>query len=128
MSKARIIGAGSAGSTNYHCNVNLDTAGGTKKQGFPFLLNGTTYNKRHIGIKAVGNKRDYIFIMNQLGGIGHKWYPQDSIHGKSYLYVSPVFPSRHLVPTTPPSKHLGRYWSGRPSNINYKGQRPGPFS
>jgi hypothetical protein len=36
MSKARVIGAGSAGSTIYGCNVNLNTAGGTKKQGLPF--------------------------------------------------------------------------------------------
>ena len=32
MSKSRIIGAGCAGSTIYNCNVNLNTAGGTKKQ------------------------------------------------------------------------------------------------
>lgn len=35
MSKARIIGAGNAGSLIYNTNVNLDTAGGTKKQGYP---------------------------------------------------------------------------------------------
>ena len=36
MSKARVIGACSAGSTIYNCNVNLNTAGGNKKQGLPF--------------------------------------------------------------------------------------------
>jgi hypothetical protein len=37
MSKARVIGACSAGSTIYHCNVNINTAGGNKKQGLPLL-------------------------------------------------------------------------------------------
>ena len=131
MSKARIIGAGSAGSTIYHCNVNLDTAGGTKKQGFPFLLNAPTYNKRWVSVKAVGGNRNTIFNINQLaGGVGHnKWYPQDGIHRKQpYTYVPATYRQGSNAPTIPPSKHLGRYWSGRPINLNYKGQRPTTLS
>jgi hypothetical protein len=130
MSKARIIGAGSAGSTIYHCNVNLDTAGGTKKQGLPYLLTGQTYNKRWVSVKAVGNNRDTIFTINQLGGIGRvEWYPQDGVRNRPpYKYVPAAYPKNSNAPTTPPSKHLGRNWNGRPINLNYKGQRPAVLS
>ena len=71
MSRSRIIGAGSAGSTIYHCNVNLNTAGGTKKQGLPFSIGNATIVHRPINIKAYGTRRDMIFTINQIGGIGH---------------------------------------------------------
>ena len=45
MSKSRIMGAGTAGSTIHNCNVNLNTAGGSKKQGFPFTLGSPTINR-----------------------------------------------------------------------------------
>ena len=80
MSKTRVMGAGSAGSTIHHCNVNLNTAGGNKKQGLPFLLDRRTFQHKTVKIKATGDKRDYIFTMNQIGGIGRvKWYPHDGI-------------------------------------------------
>ena len=71
MSKSRIIGAGTAGSTIYHCNVNLNTAGGTKKQGLPFSISDSNLCHRPIKIKAYGTHRDVIFTLNQVGGIGH---------------------------------------------------------
>lgn len=71
MSKSRIIGAGIAGSTIHHCNVNLNIAGGTKKQGLPFSPNEPVLNKRAIKIKANGVNRNMIFTINQVGGIGH---------------------------------------------------------
>lgn len=82
MSKSRIIGAGNAGSTIYNCNVNLNTAGGSKKQGFPFSLDTPTINRHAIRLKATGDKRNFIFTMNQLtGGVGHtKYFRQDGIH------------------------------------------------
>ncbi len=125
MSKARIIGAGSAGSTIYHCNVNLNTAGGTKKQGFSYLLNAPTYNKRRVALKAVGSNRNTIFNMNQLtGGVGHKLFRKDGIHEMgSFTYVPATYPKNSNEPTTPPSKNLGRYWSGRPTNLNRKGEK-----
>jgi len=88
MSKARVIGACSAGSTIYHCNVNLNTAGGNKKQGLPFLLDRRTFQHRAVKIKATGNKRDYIFTMNQLGGVGRvEWYPRHGIRPReTYQY------------------------------------------
>jgi hypothetical protein len=97
MSKARVIGAGSAGSTIYHCNVNLNTAGGNKKQGLPFQLDRRTFQNRDVKIKATGDKRDYIFTMNQIGGIGRiGWYPRDGIH-----YLDPYqYGSKPTIPTT----------------------------
>lgn len=125
MSKARIIGAGSAGSTIYHCNVNLNTAGGTKKQGVPFSLNTPTINKHRIALKAVGCERNTIFNMNQLtGGVGHKWFRKDGIHEKgSFTYVPATYPRGSNAPTIPPSKNLGRYWNGTPLNRNSKGEK-----
>ena len=80
MSKARVIGACSAGSTIYHCNVNLNTAGGTKKQGLPFQLDRRTFQHRAVKRIATGDKRDYIFTLNQIGGVGRVgWYPRDGI-------------------------------------------------
>lgn len=68
MSKARIIGAGSAGSLIYNTNVNLNTAGGPKKQGLPFRIGATTYNIPEIKRRATGPSRDFIFTLNQVGG------------------------------------------------------------
>lgn len=68
MSKARIIGAGSAGSLAYNTNVNLNTAGGTKKQGFPFTLGSSRYNLHQVKIHATGASKNVIFTLNQVGG------------------------------------------------------------
>jgi hypothetical protein len=70
MSKSRIIGAGNAGSTIYNCNVNLNTAGGSKKQGLPFSVDTPIINYHAIK-RAIGNNRNVIFTINQIGGIGH---------------------------------------------------------
>jgi hypothetical protein len=88
MSKARVIGACSAGSTIYNCNVNLNTAGGNKKQGLPFQLDRRTFQHKTVKMKATGDKSDYIFTMNQIGGIGRvKWYPRDGIRPREpYQY------------------------------------------
>ena len=91
MSKARVIGACSAGSTIYHCNVNLNTAGGTKKQGTPFQLDRRTFQDRAVKRIATGDKRDYIFTVNQIGGIGRVGrYPRDGIRPRA-PYKYPFF-------------------------------------
>jgi hypothetical protein len=88
MSKARVIGPSSAGSTIHGCNVHLNTAGGTKKQGLPFQLDRRTFQHRAVKRLATGDKRDYIFTMNQIGGIGRVgWYPRDGIRPRApYQY------------------------------------------
>jgi hypothetical protein len=69
MSKCRIIGAGCAGSSVYSCNPNLNTAGGTKKQGLPFSIDTSHATKRAMD-RSLGVHRTFIFSMNQLGGGG----------------------------------------------------------
>ena len=88
MSKARVIGPSSAGSTIYRCNVNLNTAGGTKKQGLPFQLDRRTFQDRAVKRLATGDKRDYIFTLNQIGGIGRVGrYRRDGIRPQApYQY------------------------------------------
>ena len=84
MSKARIMGAGSAGSTIYNTNVNLNTAGGTKKQGLPFGVEGQSYqgqNHRFQMIKAVGDKRDWIFTINQINRVGGRVFTNVPVDG-----------------------------------------------
>jgi len=97
MSKARMMGAGSAGSTIYNSNVNLNTAGGNKKQGLPFSLNDPIINHRSIQIGAVGNKRNFIFTINQLGGVGHTAkVTRGGVKPRApYIYgkISPLTPS-----------------------------------
>ena len=68
MSKARIIGAGNAGSLGYNTNVNLNTAGGSKKQGFPFTLGSPLFNRTEVARRATGPNRNVIFFLNQVGG------------------------------------------------------------
>jgi hypothetical protein len=70
MSKARMIGAGMAGSTNYNTNVNLNTAGGTKKQGYPSAVPNRV-NNRELK-RARGENNNMVFPMNQLSGGVHK--------------------------------------------------------
>jgi len=66
-----MMGAGNAGSTVYNTNVNLDTAGGDKKQGLPPFANASTpWANRAMQIRAVGDKRNVIFTLNQIGGVG----------------------------------------------------------
>lgn len=95
MSKCRIIGAGNAGSTVYSCNVNLNTAGGNKKQGLPWSVDTQIINYPVIATRAIGNKRNVIFTMNQLGGVSsssfrssvHGYAGGDGIHNKaSYVF------------------------------------------
>ena len=71
MSKARIIGAGTAGSLIYNTNVNLNTAGGTKKQGYPSAVPNLV-NNREINTRARGQNNNIIFSINQLTGGSRK--------------------------------------------------------
>jgi hypothetical protein len=70
-SRTRMMGACNAGSTVYNSNVNLDTAGGDKKQGLPPFTNAPTpWANRAMQMRAWGDKRNVIFVMNQIGGVG----------------------------------------------------------
>ena len=94
MSKCRIIGAGCAGSTVYHCNVNLNTAGGPKKQGSPVSLDSPTVIKPVLG-RSKGVRKDFVFTMNQLGGgVGRSpMYNADGVTKRApYTYNNPAAP------------------------------------
>ena len=84
MSKSRMIGTGNAGS-NYNCNINLNIAGGTKKQGLPFSI-GPIAN-HHAIQNSIGMKRNVIFTMNQLSGVGHTALVTHGFHPRApYTY------------------------------------------
>ena len=68
MSKSRIMGAGSSG-YNYGANKNKPGKGGGKKQGLPPRV-GHARNARLINTHAGGDKRNVVFCINQLGGVG----------------------------------------------------------
>lgn len=71
-SRSKMLGAGLAGSSSRRVNPNLNTAGGSKKQGYASSIGVTTWGSRAISINANGQneKHDYVFCTNQLGGVG----------------------------------------------------------
>jgi hypothetical protein len=95
MSKARIIGAGAAGSLGYNTNVNLNTAGGSKKQGSPITLGSPTYNKKGINRRATGPNRNVIFFINQVGGANRtNHFNGGGVHRSlPYTFVPPLHPN-----------------------------------
>ena len=64
--------AGSAGSTTSGVNVNINSAGGSKKQGIVSRVSLGYRSNRAVQIEANGTVkgRNTIFHMNQLGGVG----------------------------------------------------------
>jgi hypothetical protein len=72
MGFVRSMGAGLAGSSRYNVNVNLNTHGGSKKQGLPATRNiGNNFALNAIKMRASSNSKELI-IINQLSGIGRK--------------------------------------------------------
>jgi len=72
MSKIRTMSAGASG-RQYNVNINGNQGGGNSKQGLPptatnfFMVPGGSNNQYN---RAVGQNRDVVFCMNQLGGVG----------------------------------------------------------
>lgn len=72
-SKSRTgFSAGGAGLTSRNVNVNLNTAGGFRKQGIPSRVALGYRSNRAVQIEANGTVygRNLIFHINQLGGVG----------------------------------------------------------
>jgi len=66
MSKSRTMTAGNAGSSRFIA-LNGNIGGGNSKQGIPSSIDrvsGINYNRSY------GDKRNVVFHMNQLGGVG----------------------------------------------------------
>ena len=73
MPKIRTMSAGRAGATAYNTNVNANTGGGNKKQGLTTTTNKSVqFVSDAIKNRAYGENRDFVFCVNQLGGIGGK--------------------------------------------------------
>ena len=72
MGFVRSMGAGLGGSSRYNVNVNINTGGGSKKQGLPATRNvGNRFVLNAIKRRASSNSKA-LFIINQLGGVGRK--------------------------------------------------------
>ena len=67
----RMMGAGLAGSTRNGRGANVNQVQfGSKLQGLPPKAGKDTNALRAIRSRAFGNKRNVIFCVNQLGGVG----------------------------------------------------------
>ena len=64
------MGAGNASSTMYNTNVNLNTFGGSKKQGITSRVGLDNWANVAVQTYSNGYGRNKLFYMNQLGGVG----------------------------------------------------------
>jgi hypothetical protein len=99
MGKSRMMGAGLSCSILYGSNVNLKTCGGNKKQGLPFSIDTSVQNNKHVKINAIGNNRDVVFSMNQLGGVSSSSFSSSHAYASSngYSYTAPFICSPYCV-------------------------------
>lgn len=65
-----MMGAGLASSSLYSSNPNLNTFGGSKKQGVTSRVGLDTWADRSVQIYSNGYGKNKLFCMNQLGGVG----------------------------------------------------------
>ena len=70
--RSKVMGAGFAGSTKSNVNVNMNTAGGLKKQGLTSRIGLSHWSNAVVQTHSDGTAkgRSTVFFMNQLGGIG----------------------------------------------------------
>ena len=71
MSIAR-SGAG-AGGTQYGVLTSVNQGGGSKKQGLVSTTNTRVDLNAFIRVRGGGHNRNWLFCMNQLGGVGRRW-------------------------------------------------------
>jgi hypothetical protein len=65
-----MMGAGNACSAVYHTNTNLNTFGGSKKQGITSRVGLDNWANTAIQTYSNGYGRNKLFTLNQLGGVG----------------------------------------------------------
>jgi hypothetical protein len=65
-----MMGAGNAGASQYKANVNLNSGGGSKKQGVTSRVGLDNWANLAIQTYSNGYGRNKLFVMNQLGGVG----------------------------------------------------------
>ncbi len=87
MGKSRMMGAGLAGASLNKVNPNLNTSGGSKKQGLAYETGVQQINNNQIKSHAQGNNRDVIFYMNQVGGVSPSLrnVQVGGVHYKSFM-------------------------------------------
>jgi hypothetical protein len=92
-----------------------------KKQGLPFQLDRRTFQHRAVKTKATGDKRDYIFTMNQIGGIGRvEWYPRDGIRPREpYQYGLQTISNETTISETTKVFTSDGYSSTTPNTFYY---------
>jgi hypothetical protein len=94
-----MMGAGLACSSVFVVNTNLNTAGGSKKQGLTSRVGLNNWSDRAVQINANGSVRgrNMIFIVNQLSGVGRgksqfnvpgSYVTKDGVRGRSYSFGS----------------------------------------
>ena len=65
-----MMGAGNASSSLYKSNPNINTFGGSKKQGIASRVGIDAWANYGYQTSANGIGRNKLFIMNQIGGVG----------------------------------------------------------
>jgi hypothetical protein len=70
MSSRSNFSPGGAGSMKSNVNVNLNTAGGNKKQGITSRVTTDAWTNTSIKSDSNGMNRNIVFTQNQLGGVG----------------------------------------------------------
>ena len=69
-SRTKMMGAGNAGMSVYNVNTNLNTFGGSKKQGITSRVGLDSWADRAVQTYSNGYGRNKLFVINQLGGVG----------------------------------------------------------
>ena len=87
-SRTKMMGAGNAGMSTYNVNTNLNTFGGSKKQGITSRVGLDPWANNAVQTYSNGYGRNKLFVINQLGGVGagqsmfnRRFTQVDGVHG-----------------------------------------------
>ena len=103
-SRSRSMGAGLASSTEYGVNVNM-VQFGDKLQGLPpqathfFIAGNSLGGWNQYRTRANGKRRNFVFCMNRLGGVGAAASPYKirGLNGPSMGGVRPCAPHAYVA-------------------------------
>jgi len=70
MGKSRMMGAGLSSASLYNSNPNVNTFGGSKKQGITSRVGLDNWANLAVQTYSNGYGKNKLFVMNQLGGVG----------------------------------------------------------
>ena len=99
-SRSRMMGAGNASSSVYSTNVNMNTFGGSKKQGITSRVGLDNWANVAVQTYSNGYGKDKLVCMNQLGGVGAgksmfngRFTQADGVHCESKSIPIPPTPT-----------------------------------